>query len=85
MPVNGVQTFLPQAIESILNQTLQDFELLVITESGTNAEKIETYSDKFIRHIETNPKLGLVGCLNQGIDLFRGEYVALGAAELFSD
>ena len=76
MPVNNIQTFLTEAIESILNQTFADFEFLIISEPGTNHEIIDGYSDRRIRHIRTARKIGLARSLNYGIKAARGEYIA---------
>lgn len=76
MPVKGAQTYLSEAIESILHQTFADFEFLVITEPGTNHEIIDAYLDTRIKHIETAQSIGLARCLNYGIQMAKGEYIA---------
>lgn len=79
MPVYNQEKYLSEAINSILGQTYQDFELLIISDHGTSDESLEiinSYSDKRIWHIHNNPPLGLVKSLNLGIEKAKGEYVA---------
>ena len=76
MPVNNVQTYLTEAIDSILNQKFTDFEFLIITEPGTSHKIIDGYSDRRIRRIQTARRIGLARSLNYGIKEARGEYIA---------
>ncbi len=78
MPVYNGEGFLRAALESILNQTFSDFELLVIDDGSTDAshEIAAAFADPRIR-IETNGRnLGLIATLNRGLELARGEYIA---------
>jgi len=72
---NG-EKYIKQAINSIMNQTFRDFELLVIDDGSTDhtVDYLLGYGDR-IRLIRGNHK-GLVISLNQGINLAHGEYIA---------
>lgn len=74
---NGAE-FLAQAIESILRQTMPDFELLIINDGSTdNSGKIiRSFPDKRIKLIEHEKNLGLVRTLNKGISGSKGKYIA---------
>lgn len=78
MPVYNGQKYLRPAIESILNQTFGDFELLVIDDGSTDdsREICRSYGDARIRLQENKENLGLVRTLNKGLDLAGGEYIA---------
>ena len=79
MPVyNTKEEYLREAIESILNQTFQDFELLIIDDGSEPYVKqtIETYKDTRIKYIQNEQNLGLVKTLNKGLDISQGEYIA---------
>lgn len=78
MPVHDGKDFLPEAIESILCQTLRDFELLVVDDgSRDGSDRIaESYRDPRIRLVRNERHLGLIETLNRGLDLARGEIVA---------
>ncbi|MFH0816513.1 MAG: glycosyltransferase [Methanobacteriota archaeon] len=79
MPVYNGERYLRQATDSILAQTFGDFEFIIVSEHGTNAESlaiIQSYSDPRIRHIHNTERLGLVESLNLGIREAKGELIA---------
>lgn len=78
MPVYNGDKYLIEAIDSILNQTFIDFELLIINDgSSDNTENIiKSYHDKRIVHIKNEQNLGLIKTLNKGLDFARGEFIA---------
>lgn len=78
MPVYNGERYLPEAIKSILNQTLKNFELLILDDCSTdNSERvIRTFTDQRIRIIANEKNLGLVGTLNIGFGQARGKYIA---------
>ena len=79
MAVFDGEAYLDEAIRSVLNQTLQDFEFIIIDDGSTDgtATIIERYrrEDGRIRAYE-QPNCGLVVTLNRGLELARGEYIA---------
>ena len=78
MPVYNGETYLKDAIESILNQTYTNFELIILNDgSSDDTEKIIlSYTDPRIVYIKNEKNLKLVKTLNKGIKLSRGEYIA---------
>jgi len=78
MPVYNCEKYLREAIESILNQTFPDFELLIINDGSADksVEIIESYNDPRIRLIHNEQNQGLIATLNKGLDLCTGEYIA---------
>jgi glycosyltransferase involved in cell wall biosynthesis len=79
LPVyNGAQ-YLSNAIESILNQTLDNFEFIIINDGSidNSIEIIEHYAniDSRIIIIDRGNK-GLIYTLNEGIEKSMGEYIA---------
>ena len=79
MPVFNGEKFLSKAIESILNQTFSDFELIIINDGSTdNTENIiEKYKTMDKRIIVKNQKnKGLTKSLNIAISIAKGEYIA---------
>ena len=78
MPVyNGVQ-FLNQSIESILNQTFDNFEFMIIDDGSTDQslDLIRKYDDSRINLIINNENLGQCATMNHGIRLATGQYIA---------
>ncbi|EEG10437.1 glycosyltransferase [Pseudogulbenkiania ferrooxidans] len=79
LPVNRVDRFFIPAVESILTQTLQDFELIIIA-NGCSTEHLNkirlTYGDhNRVRILNTEIK-GLPFALNLGVHNARGLYIA---------
>ncbi len=70
---------LKEAIESILKQTYQDFELIIIddkSEKYSDFSFLDKYNDKRIRFFRCMKNRGLAYCTNWGINLSRGKYIA---------
>lgn len=79
IPTFNYARFLPQAIESVLMQKYDDFELLIIDNCSTDgtAEVVEAYrsQDKRIRFIVNDENVGAINNWNKCIDEARGEYI----------
>lgn len=78
LPVFNGEAYLRQAIDSILNQSFIDFELIIVDDGSTDRsqEIIQSYDDARIYAIRNPVNLGLVGALNVGTDQARGKYIA---------
>ena len=78
MPVYNVAAYIQEAIDSILNQTYQDFELLIINDGSTDTthDEVLKFTDYRIRLVENEQNIGLANTLNKGIKLAKGEYIA---------
>lgn len=81
MPVyNTPEQYLREAVESILAQTYQDFEFIILNDASSddNVEKvIASYDDKRIRYYKNEQNLGISLSRNKLIELSRGEYLAV--------
>lgn len=79
MPVFNGARFVASAIESIRNQTLGDFEFIIIDDGSTDGtpEILGTYADQDsrIRVIRQN-NTGVAGALNRGIEGARAPFLA---------
>jgi hypothetical protein len=69
LPVHNGAEFLEQAIKSVLEQTLQEFELIVVDDGSTDAtpDVLGRYRDSRIRVLRNPQNVGLVESLNRGI------------------
>ncbi|RJR15175.1 MAG: glycosyltransferase [Nitrospiraceae bacterium] len=70
--------YLEKAVKSILSQTFQNYEFIIIDDASTDntAEILHTYDDPRIRIIRNTDNLGLTRSLNKGISNARGTYIA---------
>ena len=77
LPVYNAEAFLAEAIESILNQSFKDFELIILNDGSTDASKdiILSFDDARIKYIENETNLGLIKTPNKGIGLCNGKYI----------
>lgn len=78
MPVFNTEKYLERAILSVLNQTFNDFELIIIDDNSTdNSDSIiKKYEkrDLRIKYIKNNNK-GVSNSRNLGIKLSKGKYI----------
>lgn len=74
---NTKENELRASIESILNQTYENFELLIVDDCSDkkSTEIIESYKDDRIRIIHNEKNLGLAESLNKGINLIDTDYI----------
>ena len=78
LPAYNAEQYLRYAIDSILNQSFSDFELIVINDGSTDKTEdiIMSYDDPRIRYVKNEANLKLIKTLNKGIDLAKGKYIA---------
>jgi glycosyltransferase involved in cell wall biosynthesis len=78
MPCYNVEKYVAEAVESMLNQTFEDFELIMLDDCSTDktAEIIKQFDDERIVYYKNEQNLGLVGTLNIGLQLAAGELIA---------
>jgi glycosyltransferase involved in cell wall biosynthesis len=79
IPVHNRPRLVVEAIESALAQTFGDFECLVVDDGSTDgtAEAVRGIGDSRVRLVQNETNLGIPRTRNRGIDLARGEYVAM--------
>jgi glycosyltransferase involved in cell wall biosynthesis len=78
MSVYNCEKYLRETIDSVLNQTLKDFEFIIVNDGSTDntREILESYSDGRM-HIVNQRNLGISRAKNRAIALSSGEYVAI--------
>src|SRR5665647_117131 len=77
MCVRNVEKYVDDCIGSILNQTFNDFELLVIDDLSNDGtrQKIERFDDKRIKYCRNEKWLGIAKSRNRGLNQATGKYV----------
>lgn len=75
---NTNEEYLREAIESILNQTMREFEFIIINDASNlqTAEILKQYKDERIVRIDNDVNLGLTASLNKGLLIAKGKYIA---------
>lgn len=78
LPAYNAELYLKESIDSILAQTFTDFELIVLNDGSIDRteEIILSYQDARIVYVKNERNLGLIGTLNKGLALAKGEYIA---------
>ncbi|MBU2018619.1 MAG: glycosyltransferase family 2 protein, partial [Bacteroidetes bacterium] len=78
MSVYNGDKFLFEAIDSILHQTFTDFEFLIINDGSTDKteEIILSFNDTRIVYHKNMSNEGLINCLNFGLLIAKGDYIA---------
>ena len=79
LPVYNAQAYLVEAVDCILAQTLEDWELICVDDGSTDASLtiLEDYASKHTRiRVITRANTGIVGALNDALDAARGDYIA---------
>ncbi len=78
MPAYNAEKYIKEAVDSILNQTYGDFELIVINDCSKDRTKdiLLSYTDRRIVYLENEKNLGVAGTLNHGLSAAQGEYIA---------
>ena len=75
---NGAR-FIADAIQSIIDQTYTDFELIIVDDGSTDktVSIIETFNDKRIHIIKHKKNLGSLNARITALDASNGEYIAI--------
>lgn len=79
MPSYNKEKYIAKSIDSILNQTFKDWELIIVDDVSTDnsVEVIKTYTDKRICFFQNEVNIGIAANRNKALELVQGEYVAL--------
>lgn len=80
MPAYNCEKFIEQAIESVIDQTYQNWELIIINDASIDATKDIVLkisnAENRIRYFENGQNLGVSETRNKGVSFAQGEWVA---------
>jgi len=78
MPVRNAQAYIALSVSSLLRQTLDDFELLVINDGSTDETLgvLASIADRRIRVLGDDQQRGISFRLNEGLGLANGLFIA---------
>jgi glycosyltransferase involved in cell wall biosynthesis len=79
--------YLREAVNSIINQTYDNFEFIIIDDASTDDTNavLDSFNDARIKIIKNESNLGLTRSLNKGLQLAQGKYIARMDADDISD
>ncbi len=78
MTVYNGKNYLNEAIESVLCQTLNNYEFLIVDDASTDnsIEIIDSYHDSRIKLLKNKKNIGQTASLNKGLAIAQGKYIA---------
>lgn len=78
IPAYNHEKFIGPAIESVLNQSFQDFELVIVDDGSTDrtADVIKSYTDSRIRYFYQDNQ-DAFNTINRGIGIAEGEFISI--------
>lgn len=79
VPVYNVEKYIGKCLDSLVNQTLEDIEIIVVNDGSTDSSKyiVEQYKEKYdnIKYYEKENG-GLSDARNYGLQFAKGKYIA---------
>jgi glycosyltransferase involved in cell wall biosynthesis len=78
MPAYNGEQYIAEAIDSVLSQTFENFELIVVDDGSTDRtqEIVARYDDARIRYELNDRNRRIVYTLNKGIQMAKGKFIA---------
>lgn len=78
LPTLDRSRWLPRSIGSVLRQTWNDLELIVVDDGSTEdiAALVNGYGDPRVRYVRHDRNLGVAAARNTGVEAARGRYIA---------
>lgn len=77
MPVHNRESLINRAITSVLSQTYEKFELIVIDDFSDDktVEVVRSFTDKRVLLIDNGQKIGVSAARNKGLELAKGDLI----------
>jgi glycosyltransferase involved in cell wall biosynthesis len=78
VPTFNRKWLLPRTINSLITQSYQNIEIVVINDAGEDVQEvIDHYNDKRIKYYQNEKNLGLAGTRNVALNKCTGDYICL--------
>lgn len=88
IPIYNVERYLRQCLDSVVNQTLKELEIICVNDGSTDSSPdiIAEYAAKDSRvKVITKPNSGYGHSMNMGFDLASGEYIGIVESDDYAD
>ena len=78
MPAFNTEAWIAEAIDSVLQQTFEDFEFIIVDDGSTDntAHVVRSYTDPRIVFVENGQNIGISESLNHAMSIAKGKYLA---------
>ena len=80
IPVRNAESYLVEALESIIHQTFKDFDVILINDASTDSSLmlLQTYTDSYknFKILNNDKCIGVANSLNRAIELVKTKYIA---------
>lgn len=88
VPIYNVEVFLPECLDSLINQTLKEIEIICINDGSTDGslkiiEEYATIDDRI--KIINKKNTGYGDSMNQGLRIAKGDYIGIVESDDFVD
>ena len=81
MPTHNAASFIKEAIESVINQTYKEWELIIINDGSKDStiDIICSFAENYkqIKYIDYQKNRGVAYARNRGISIAKGQFIAL--------
>ena len=77
IPVYNVEKYIDECVQSILSQTMQDYEVIMVDDGSTDlsGKKCDSYADEDSRfHVVHTENRGIAAARNLAMSMMRGKY-----------
>lgn len=88
VPVYNVEKYLPECLDSLINQTLKDIEIICINDGSTDScpKILNEYASKDSRiKVINKENSGYGHSMNMGLDAAEGDYIGILESDDFAD
>lgn len=82
LPVYNSENFIVETLESLLQQTYKDLEIIIVNDGSTDSSEqiISTYKDERIKYFKQENK-GVAAAFNSGLRLAEGDYITFHGSD----
>lgn len=81
VPIYNVEQYIKKCVDSLLEQTYKDFEIVLVDDGSTDSSGLiaDNYAEKWPQFITVKHQInkGLGGARNTGIELSKGDYLVM--------
>ena len=88
VPIYNVEKYLRQCLDSVVNQTLKEIEIICVDDGSTDSspEIIQEYVEKDNRvKVISKPNSGYGNSMNRGFDMAEGEYIGIVESDDYAE